>query len=134
MNGIASYLLLATGITLAGCLDSAETASSASTQHRLLDVLIETRTGQTVEFPDVHGVLSYEAAKSKRSLLDSLLELRGFVGQKRGYGNYPPLGPRIATIELIREDCRCTVHKLYYHTLDRNRIRLAESIRCETIE
>jgi hypothetical protein len=99
---------------------------------RVLDVAIEARVEESVEFRGLYDHLAENIPEDNEEslILVDRLKLRGFEVKHRGRGNYPPLGPRIVIVEMQKEDCICSVRKIYYATTHDWLYEMAEGISC----
>ena len=66
-------------------------------------------------------------------ILDNFLKERGYTQVDYGRGNWDR-GPRIVSLELVKENCRCHVYKKYYY-LDKTNankfsLKITEKIVC----
>ncbi len=114
---------------------SIEAKSITTIEERIVDILIASRDGKTIEFPDLYeGVVNSISNDSEESLkLVSLLKSRGFEITNWGRGNYPPRGPRIVMRQLRKDNCECEVNKIYYSTISKGIYEIAERIKCKSI-
>lgn len=97
----------------------------------LVDNLILNKTGIPIEFPSLYKELSEGLPDSTTFLIGDYLIQQGFTVIESGRGNYPPRGPRIVTKVFKRQDCSCTVSKIYYNTTHEGYYEMAERIKCE---
>jgi hypothetical protein len=100
---------------------------------KLIDIIIQEKNGQVLEFPELYDSLANNTAfnRPEISFLVEDLKKRGFILIDSGYGNYPPIGPRIVSYDLKKGSCKCTVNKIYYSTRSVSQYRVSESIKCE---
>jgi hypothetical protein len=97
----------------------------------LVDNLILNKTGIPIEFPSLYTELSEGLPDSTTFLIGDYLIQQGFAVIESGRGNYPPRGPRIVTKVFKRQNCSCTVSKIYYSTTHDGYYEMAERIKCE---
>jgi len=97
----------------------------------IVDNLILNKTGIPIEFPSLYTELSEGLPDSTTFLIGNYLIQQGFAVIESGRGNYPPRGPRIVTKIFKRQDCSCTVSKIYYSTTHDGYYEMAERIICE---
>ncbi|SCZ00079.1 hypothetical protein [Flavobacterium caeni] len=100
---------------------------------KIIDVVIETSDGQSVEFPDLYNFVYYSLSDEnpENLILVRKLMYRGFKINESGRGNYPPLGPRIINVNMRKEDCECNVSKIYYSTVNDSIFQTTEKISCK---
>ncbi|MFZ6009335.1 MAG: hypothetical protein ACOYXT_03235 [Bacteroidota bacterium] len=117
-------------IALFSC--SGERTPSGDFTDRVLDLTIETSDGEYLQFPKLYDTLTGDIPddKDEKLLLVERLKAKGFEVVTWGRGNYPPLGVRIISYELKRDDCVCEVNKVYYRTLSDTLYQMVEGISC----
>lgn len=100
---------------------------------RLIDLTIESSTGELVQLPELYEHLAdgIPDDKDERSILVGNLKERGFKITGWGRGNMPPFGPRVVAFTLQRGSCVCEVTKAYYSTpAQDSAFQCIEGIRC----
>jgi hypothetical protein len=122
-------ILLAFPLLLMSCN---EKAVSTDFDERLLDLVIETRNGRTIELPDLYGkVFEIPEEKKENLILSGKLRARGFQlleteNVVRGF-----TGVRVITQRLTKEGCDCEVTKTYNRTAYVDEYAVSEKIKCE---
>jgi hypothetical protein len=122
-------ILLAFPLLLMSCN---EKAVSTDFDERLLDLVIETRNGRTIELPDLYGkVFEIPEEKKENLILSGKLRARGFrlletENVVRGF-----TGVRVITQRLTKEGCDCEVTKTYNRTAYVDEYAVSEKIKCE---
>ena len=100
---------------------------------RVIDLIVEERDGGPVEFPEIYDSLStdcYIPDSLEKLIIAEKLKSQGFEVVNWGRGNFPK-GPRIVTLDLQKEGCKCIVSKKYYTTDFDSAWEMTETIRCE---
>lgn len=121
--------------TLTSCV-SRTTAPPAKIEgdplEQIIDLLIANRSGQTVEFPYLYDSLTstIPVDSLENLIIADMLQQKGFEMVGWGHGNYPPRGPRIVSETFKKDDCYCTVSKIYYSTTYDTLYEMAERISC----
>lgn len=103
---------------------------------KTLDLVIENSNEESIEFPDLYADLTNKIPddKDEKLKLVEKLKLRGFNVINWGRGNNPPIGPRIISVTLKKEECECEVTKIYYSTISESEYKMTEKIKCKTIK
>lgn len=119
--------------TLASC--SKENTSGHDFIDKVIDLTIDTSSGEYVQLPDLYDSLANTIPEdqNEKIILVEKLKMKGFKITKRGRGNIPPLGPRIVTVELMNEHCICEVTKTYYATTVETLYQMTEGIKCRSV-
>lgn len=113
-----------------------EPQKSESSQHafvnRTIDFVVSQRANETIELPFIYTDLVSEIPSdaNESSILADALKEKGFKVVNWGRGNYPPRGPRIVSLTLLKKDCICEVNKIYYFTTADSLYELSERIKC----
>lgn len=99
---------------------------------KVVDFQINNKSNNLIELPTLYHSLVAEIPSDdeEKLILVEVLKKRGFKVLDWGRGNYPPIGPRIISIKLKKEDCFCEVNKIYYSTVSDNLFHPTENIRC----
>lgn len=102
---------------------------------KVVDFAIEISNDKFIELPNLYDSLSKEIVpkdEDENLILVQILKKKGFELKDWGRGNHP-LGPRIISLKLKKENCECEVQKIYYSTddLPREVYKTTESIRCK---
>ena len=99
---------------------------------KAIDLAIETSDSSYVQFPELYDSLTSQIPDDahEKLIMAEKLKQKGFQVTRIGRGNFPPLGPRIVDIELTKENCLCTVSKIYYATVVDTLFQMTEGIRC----
>ncbi len=115
---------------LISCSEKQKTNRNFTDQ--IIDVTIETSSGESIEFPQLYDSLTYKIAddNDEKVKLVEKLKAKGFKVTNSGRGNFPPLGPRIVCVTLKKSDCECEVAKIYYSTTNDSLYQMAERIKC----
>lgn len=131
MKRAVIYILAIT--TLASC--SKEKASGHDFIDKVIDLTIDTSTGEYVQLPDLYDFLANTIPEdqNEKIILVERLKMKGFKITSWGRGNIPPLGPRIVTVELMNEHCSCEVTKTYYATTVDTLYQMTEGIKCRSV-
>lgn len=110
-------------------------ASDKNFIDQLIDLTIQSSTGEEVQFPHLYNNLARAISddQDEQIILAEKLKARGFVAINWGRGNFPPLSPRIITVELKKKDCICLITKTYYLTIEDSVYQMVESISCSKI-
>ena len=101
---------------------------------KIVEFAIENSNNKFIELPNLYDSLSKEIVakdEDEKLILVQILKKKGFEIKDWGRGNHP-LGARIITLKLRKENCECEVLKTYYSTddLPREIYKTTESIRC----
>jgi len=101
----------------------------------VIDLIIQSSTGEAVQFPYLYSQLAHTISDDKEEhiILVEKLKHRGFMVTNWGRGNFPPLGPRIIHVELKKENCICSITKAYYATTTDALYQMVEGISCSKI-
>lgn len=107
---------------------------TADTTNALLDLIIQQSTNEGIEFTNLYDTLTAVIADDKNETLKLVerLKTKGFKVTDWGRGNHT-LGPRMVSISMVNNNCRCEITKYYYHTVDTTLYQITERIRCEKI-
>ena len=99
---------------------------------QILNVTTETSTKEYVELPELYDTICKNIPKPEidTPILVKKLKTKGFKIMDWGWGNYPPLGPRIVRVSLKKADCECEVDKIYYATTEDTIYQMSERIKC----
>jgi len=99
---------------------------------RILDVIIGTQNGQTVQFPDLYGK-TFEIPKTAddKLILVSKLQTRGFRIIATDSAVQGLTGVRSVTQRLSKDGCNCEVTKTYDRTAYVRQYAVSEKIKCE---
>jgi hypothetical protein len=118
-------------MTLTSCLK--ENKSDNDFIEKVIDLTIETASGEYVQLPDLYDSLASKIPKDndERMILVEKLKARGFKITNWGRGNIPPLGPRIVDVELMSGHCICEVTKTYYSTTVDTLYQMTEGMKCK---
>ena len=97
-----------------------------------IDYIISMKNNITIEFPNLYDSLTnyIENDSTEKLIIGQVLKKEGFEIINWGRGNYSPLGPRIISIEMKKDNCYCQVDKIYYLTQTDSLLRRTERIRC----
>lgn len=103
---------------------------------KTIDLVIENSNGESIEFPDLYTNLTnkIDDDKDEKLKLVEKLKLKGFKVVNWGRGNNPPIGPRIVSVTLRKEECECEVTKIYYSTISESEYKMTEKIKCKAIK
>jgi hypothetical protein len=99
---------------------------------KILELIINSDSSDCIEFPSLYSKLSNKIPNDSNEnlIIASYLKSIGFKVTEWGRGNYPPLGPRIVSLTLVKENCKCTVDKIYYSTISDTLFSVSERIKC----
>ncbi len=99
----------------------------------VMDLVIKEKNNFPVEFPDLYDSSAHMLPpdSSEKLILGNYLKSKGFKVINWGRGNFYPLGPRIFVLDFEKDDCICSVHKMYYNSPDSTCYEMRESISCE---
>jgi hypothetical protein len=129
---IGFYILLI--FLLISCKETVETEIKSKDVYygKLVNFIISNPNGNSVELHDLYdsttdSINNYNEEKLK---LVEILKSKGFQIVDYGRGNYPPLGPRIVSISLKKNRCKCEVDKIYYFTSTEGTFTTSERIKC----
>lgn len=106
-----------------------------SQTEEIINLLIENANGEVVEFRSLYDTLYTEIPTDSLEKIFTIkyLENRGFKIIDYGRGNYPPNAQRIISIQMQNNNCKCTVDKIYYYTIDEKSYEATERISCSNI-
>lgn len=107
-------------------------------EYAILELVIQRSNGKAVQFNDLYSsYISHDSLYSahfiEKPKLVEILNKKGFKIVDNGRGNFPPLGPRIISYTLIRDNCQCEVSKIYYYTITKDLYSISESIDCNKL-
>jgi hypothetical protein len=104
----------------------------SETNQNIIELLIKEDSSDYIEFPELYPVLKnrIQSDENEILLIAEYLKSKGFKVSDWGRGNYPPLGPRIISITLIKGNCKCIVDKIYYSTTIDTLYTVSERIKC----
>jgi hypothetical protein len=124
-------LLAIVFITLTSC--SKEHQMNGDFVDKVLDLTIETSTGELIELPELYDKLADRIPddSNEKLVIVERLKSRGFTVTNWGRGNMPPLGPRIVSIQFQKDNCSCDVSKMYYSTTVDSLFQVVERISCK---
>lgn len=104
--------------------------SGNQTMKKVIDLLIQEKSGETVEFPFLYKNLSEGIPEKSTLKTATYLESLGFEQIQGGRGNYPPRSPRIISKTYRKDDCECEASLIYYSTTTDNFYEKAERVKC----
>lgn len=100
---------------------------------RILDIVIETRNGRTIAFPDLYGrTFEIPDANKETLVLTERLKSRGFTVTETTNDVQGFTGVRSVTQKLVKDGCLCTVTKTYGRTAYVSEYAVTEQITCNT--
>ena len=103
---------------------------------KMIDFILESAADQSVEIDGLYDTtidhIPEDAAE--KLVLAEKLKAKGFKVIDAGRGNYPPIGARIVTLTLKKEQCQCEVSKIYYLTTFESTYIRKERISCKPIQ
>ena len=103
---------------------------------KMIDFILESAADQSVEIDGLYDTtidhIPEDAAE--KLVLAEKLKAKGFKVIDAGRGNYPPIGARIVTLTLKKEQCECEVSKIYYLTTFESTYIRKERISCKPIQ
>ncbi|WP_291083376.1 hypothetical protein [Flavobacterium sp. BFFFF1] len=126
------YLMIALlSILSLSCTKSPE-KTPQNFAEKIVAFAIENSDDQFIELPELYDSLTKTIPddKDEKTILVQILKKKGFKITNWGRGNWPPLGARIIQITLKKDDCECTVNKMYYATMDDSLYEMRERIKC----
>ena len=98
---------------------------------RILEVVVETRNGRTIAFPDLYGrTFEIPDAKSERLIVSEKLLSLGFTITETANNVQGFTGIRSVTQKLVKDGCDCQVTKTYGRTAYVNEYAVTETISC----
>lgn len=125
------YLILSS-IALSSCRDK-KSETEKDFVPSVVDLAIRLRNDQPIELSTLYDSLIsiIPADSSEKIFLAEELKRRGFKVVDWGRGNILPKGVRIVSMSLTRDECYCSVNKIYYSTIEDNLYQVHESISCK---
>lgn len=113
-------------------LSCAQKETPADFDERILDLLIETRNGRSIELPDLYGkVFEIPDTASERLILSKKLEARGFTLTETANAVQGITGVRTVRQLLTKDGCNCEITKTYGRTAFVGQYAVSEKIKCE---
>lgn len=109
------YLILIFSIILFSC-DEKLKDQSTDFNEKIVDFTIKNSNDKFIELPNLYDSLSKQIMQKdedEKLILVQILKKKGFEIINWGRGNHP-LGPRIITLTLKKDNCECEVDKIYY--------------------
>lgn len=98
---------------------------------RILDIVIETRNGRTIAFPDLYGrTFEIPDASKEMLIVTEKLKSRGFTVTETTSNVQGFTGVRSVTQKLVKDGCHCTVTKTYGRTAYVSEFAVTENINC----
>lgn len=99
----------------------------------IVDLAIKLKNDEPIELSTLYDSLVSELPVDSLETLVLAEELKrkGFKVVDWGRGNFPPHGVRIAILSLAKDDCYCTVSKMYYSTTQQDLYQIHESVSCK---
>lgn len=108
-----------------------EPAVTKDFDDRILDIVIETRNGRTIAFPDLYGrTFEIPDAKTEKLVLAEKLQSRGFTVTETTSNVQGFTGVRSVTQKLVKDGCHCNVTKTYGRTAYVSEYAVTENISC----
>jgi len=106
--------------------------STSNFEDKVLDLIIESSTGEPIEFPEAYNKLADNIADDRDEKLKFVEKLKSkdFKVTNWGRGNHT-LGPRIIIITLKRGTCECVVAKIYSSTTEESKYNMIERVNCK---
>jgi hypothetical protein len=106
--------------------------SSDDPAENIVNYVTSTRNNLMIELPNLYDSLTNHIAEdsTERLMLVEALKKKDFKIINWGRGNYPPLGPRIVSIVMKKDNCFCQIDKIYYKTIADSLFQMTERIRC----
>lgn len=128
--GFTAFLLLCLAFS---CSNHQEAKTSNAFADKLIDFMIENKENQSVEMDNLYPATidSIPEDQDEKLVLAEKLKAKGFKVIQAGRGNYPPLGARIVSLTLQKDDCECEVSKIYYLTTFESTYIRKERINCK---
>lgn len=117
------------------CSNPQEAKTNKEFTDKLLDFIIENKDDQSVEIDGLYPTtIDYiPSDKDEKLVLAEKLKARGFKVTDAGRGNYPPIGVRIVSFTLKKDQCACEVSKIYYLTTFESTYIMKERISCKNV-
>jgi hypothetical protein len=99
----------------------------------VVDLAAKLKNDEPIELSTLYDSLVSELPVDSLETLVLAEELKrkGFRVVNWGRGNFPPHGVRIVILSLAKDDCYCTVSKMYYSTTQQDLYQIHESISCK---
>jgi hypothetical protein len=99
----------------------------------VVDLAIRLKNDQPLELSTLSDSLVSELPVDsvETLILAEELKRKGFTVVDWGRGNFLPNGVRIVTLRLVKDDCQCTINKMYYSTVEDNMYQIREAISCK---
>lgn len=128
------YAIISLSILLFSCSEKPK-KQKIDFDEKVVDFAIENSNDKFIELPNLYDSLSKEIVpkdEDEKLILVQILKKKGFEVKDWGRGNYP-LGPRIISLKLKKENCECEVQKINYSAddLPGEVYKATERIRCK---
>ncbi len=106
---------------------------SVDFKEKVVNFVIDNFDDKFIELPNLYDSLATCIAddKNEKLILVQILKKKGFKIITWGRGNFPPLGARIISVTLKKDDCECEINKMYYSTISDSLYEMRENIKCK---
>jgi hypothetical protein len=118
-RSLSILLFTASTFLYCGTNKKSPVLSNSDFIEKIIDLQIQGGRNHLIELPEIYPYLvsKIQDDRSESLIITKILERKGFKIIDWGGGNYPPLGSRIISVTLKKDNCFCVVNKIYYHTV-----------------
>jgi hypothetical protein len=134
MKNIIPHFAIIMLVTLFISCSPKEKISSGDFYDQILDVVINTSNGKSIEVSPYEKATRYiPGDRETEVILADKLKTRGFKETNRQRQDFPLLEKLMLTVTMKKADCECEVSKIYYETAFVGEYSLTERIKCTNV-